>query len=66
VSRHEQVWKGAQEMTLTAPCRSTPVPRLPRASGETYKIIAVYENPTSDKIDAMAGLSCCIRETNFA
>ena len=25
-------------------------------AGETYKIIAVYENPTSDKIDAMAGL----------
>ena len=25
-------------------------------AGETYKITAIYDNPTPDKIDAMAGL----------
>jgi hypothetical protein len=28
----------------------------PVKAGETYRITAIYENPTAEKIDAMAGL----------
>ena len=57
VSRHEQVWKGARKRDGSDAMEvySNPAGYQVRA-GETYKIVSVYENPTGDKIDAMAGL----------
>jgi len=57
VSRREQVWKGTRKngpngaMQFYSSAAGYPV-----QAGETYRITAVYENPTPDKIDAMAGL----------
>src|SRR5207247_5375619 len=57
VSRREQVWKGTRKndpngaMQVYSSAAGYPV-----QAGETYRITAVYENPTPDKIDAMAGL----------
>jgi hypothetical protein len=57
VSRHEQVWKGARKNDPQGAMQVYSNAAGYRVqAGETYKIIAVYENPTSDKIDAMAGL----------
>jgi len=57
VSRHEQVWKGARKNDPQGAMQVYSSAAGYRVqAGETYKIIAVYENPTSDKIDAMAGL----------
>ena len=57
VTRGEQVWKGARENTVSGPM---PVYAEARGyavrQGETYRITAVYKNPTCAKIDAMAGL----------
>ena len=57
VSRHEQVWKGKRKSGSDGPMEvySNPAGYAVR-SGETYKIVAVYDNPGAEKIDAMAGL----------
>jgi hypothetical protein len=60
VSRGESVWKGtrkvnaAGEMTGMETYSSTA--GYPVRAGETYRVTAVYENPASGPIDAMAGL----------
>lgn len=57
VSRREKVWKGTRKddaggaMEVYSNAEGYPI-----RSGETYKITATYDNPTGDKIDAMAGL----------
>jgi hypothetical protein len=57
VSRQEQVWKGTRKNDPNGPMQVYSSAAGYRVqAGETYKINAVYENPTSDKIDAMAGL----------
>ena len=57
VSRQEPVWKGVRKSDPGGPMEiySNPAGYSVRA-GETYKITAIYDNPTADKIDAMAGL----------
>ena len=57
VSRKEQVWKGKRKKDSGGAMEvySSAAGYAVRA-GETYRISAVYENPTPDKIDAMAGL----------
>jgi hypothetical protein len=57
VSREESVWKGTRKTTVDGPMTvySNPAGYAFR-NGETYRIVAVYENPTAEKIDAMAGL----------
>ena len=57
VSRREQVWKGTRKTDGSGAMQvySSAV-GYPVHAGETYRITAVYENPTPDKIDAMAGL----------
>ncbi len=58
VTRGERVWRGAR----TAPGQDAPMQVYSSRegyavrSGETYRIMAVYDNPTAGKIDAMAGL----------
>jgi len=57
VSRRERVWRGARKSKPDGPMEVYSNPEgYPVRSGETYKIMAVYENPSGDKIDAMAGL----------
>jgi hypothetical protein len=57
VTRREQVWKGTRKndpngaMQVYSSAAGYSV-----QAGETYRITAVYENPTPEKIDAMAGL----------
>ena len=57
ISRSEQVWKGVRtgdprgSMRVYSSAEGYPV-----HAGESYKITAIYENPSTDKIDAMAGL----------
>jgi len=57
VSRRERVWKGARQSGPTGPMEvySNSEGYLIHV-GETYRITAVYENPSAEKIDAMAGL----------
>lgn len=57
VSRREQVWKGTRKTGASGAMRVySSVAGYPVQAGETYRITAVYDNPTTDKIDAMAGL----------
>jgi hypothetical protein len=57
ISRREQVWKGARTKYPDGPMQVYSNARgYAVRAGETYRITAVYENPTGDKIDAMAGL----------
>ncbi len=57
VSRKEQVWKGVRKGGPESPMTVyTSAEGYAVRAGERYRITAVYENPTSDKIDAMAGL----------
>src|SRR5262249_52766110 len=57
VSPGERVWKGSRNAGPAGPMEvfSSPEGYAVRA-GEMYKIIAIYDNPGADKIDAMAGL----------
>ena len=57
LSRGEQVWKGTRKKDPSGAMEvySSAAGYTVRA-GETFRITAVYENPTADKIDAMAGL----------
>jgi hypothetical protein len=56
-SRNEQVWIGTRQNTIDGPMQvySNSDGYAVRA-GETFRIVSTYQNPTSDKIDAMAGL----------
>jgi hypothetical protein len=56
-SRKEQVWAGTRTSGVDGPMKvySNPEGYAVRA-GEQYRIVAVYQNATADKIDAMAGL----------
>lgn len=57
VSRKEQVWKGARKAGPDGPMQVySSTEGYPVRAGETYRITAVYDNPTTEKIDAMAGL----------
>ena len=57
ISRREQVWKGARKSDPAGPMEVYSDSGGYRVrAGETYKITAVYENPSKDPIDAMAGL----------
>jgi hypothetical protein len=57
VSKQEIVWKGERKGDPDGPMKVYSNPEgYPVRAGETYKITAVYENPSTDKIDAMAGL----------
>ena len=57
VSRREQVWKGTRKTDANSAMQVySSAAGYPVQAGETYRIIAVYDNPTPDKIDAMAGL----------
>ena len=57
VSRREQVWKGTRKTDANSAMQVySSAAGYPVQAGETYRITAVYENPTPDKIDAMAGL----------
>jgi len=56
-SRREQVWKGTRKRDADSPMNVySKVEGYPIRSGETYRIIAIYQNATQEKIDAMAGL----------
>jgi len=59
VSRGERVWKGTRKSD-SGPSGAMEVfssrEGYPVSVGETYRVTAVYENPTQDPIDAMAGL----------
>jgi hypothetical protein len=60
VSRRERVWKGSR--TLDSQGRMVGMEvyssgeGYPVRAGETYRVTAVYDNPTRGPIDAMAGL----------
>jgi hypothetical protein len=57
VSRQQQVWKGTRKNAPDGEMQVYSSPQgYPVRAGATYRITAVYENPTADKIDAMAGL----------
>jgi hypothetical protein len=57
VSRQERVWKGVRKGDPAGPMEVYSNPEGYRVrAGETYRITAVYENPSTDSIDAMAGL----------
>ena len=57
VTRGETVWKGTRVNDPNGPMQVyANAEGYPIRAGETYRVIAVYENPTPDKIDAMAGL----------
>lgn len=57
ISRRQRVWKGARQSDPGGPMQVYSNPEgYPVRAGETYRITAVYENPTPEKIDAMAGL----------
>jgi hypothetical protein len=56
-SRKEQVWMGTRKSGVDGPMQVySNSEGYPVRAGETYRIVAVYQNPTEDKIDAMAGL----------
>jgi hypothetical protein len=60
VTRGERVWKGTRKTDSSGKMQSMEVfsslEGYPVHAGEQYRVTAVYENPTSDPIDAMAGL----------
>jgi hypothetical protein len=57
LSRHEKVWKGTRQGDPAGAMEVYSNPDgYPVRAGETYRITAVYDNPTGDKVDAMAGL----------
>lgn len=57
VSRKENVWTGTRKSGTDGPMQVYSNPDgYPVKAGETYRIVAVYNNPTGEKIDAMAGL----------
>jgi len=57
VSRSQKVWKGTRMSVPDGPMQTyTNSEGYAVRAGETYRITAVYENPTSSEIDAMAGL----------
>jgi hypothetical protein len=60
VTREESVWKGNRRTDSSGKMVSMEVfsslEGYPVRAGEKYRVTAVYENPTADPIDAMAGL----------
>lgn len=60
VSRSERVWEGKGKHDsngrMTAMDVFSSVEGYPVRAGELYRVTAVYNNPTGDRIDAMAGL----------
>jgi len=60
VSRGELVWKGSRKMDPAGRMKAMEVLSSSEGysvrSGEKYRVTAVYDNPTPDPIDAMAGL----------
>jgi hypothetical protein len=60
VSRGERVWKGKRKGEAPGPTGAMEVFSSKEGyavhAGETYRVTAVYDNPTQDPIDAMAGL----------
>jgi hypothetical protein len=60
VSRGEPVWKGTRKMDSAGRMVAMEVlsssEGYPVRSGEKYRVTAVYDNPTPDPIDAMAGM----------
>jgi hypothetical protein len=58
VSRKETVWKGAlsSDATGTSMGVYSSAEGYPVRAGEVYKVVSVYDNPTTAPIDAMAGL----------
>ncbi len=60
VSRREQVWKGSRRLDNQGRMVGMEVyssgEGYPIRAGETYRVTAVYDNPTRAPIDAMAGL----------
>ena len=57
VSRNEQVWIGKRTGDAGGAMQTySSAVGYPIRAGESYRIRAVYENPTTDRIDAMAGL----------
>ena len=57
VSRQQRVWKGVRKSEPNGPMEVYSNPEgYPVRAGETHRITAVYENPTAEKIDAMAGI----------
>ena len=59
-SRNEQVWKSVRKVQPDGPMDvySSTV-GYPVKAGETFRIVAVYHNPTQDKIDAWPGSLYC-------
>jgi hypothetical protein len=59
VSRGESVWKGTRKGD-SGPAGAmkvfSSVEGYPVRAGEKYRVTAVYDNPTADPVDAMAGL----------
>jgi hypothetical protein len=56
-SRNERVWKSTRKLQPDGPMEVySSAPGYAVKAGEIYRITTVYENPTGDKIDAMAGL----------
>jgi hypothetical protein len=57
VTRGEPVWKAIRDRHPDGPMQVfSSTAGYPVHAGETYRIISVYRNPTSEKIDGMAGL----------
>ncbi len=60
VSRQERVWKGSRRLDEQGRMAGMEVyssaEGYPVRAGESYRITAVYDNPTKAPIDAMAGL----------
>jgi hypothetical protein len=60
VSRQERIWKGMRKLDGEGRMVGMEVfssaEGVPIRAGETYRVSAVYENPTQAPIDAMAGL----------
>lgn len=56
-SRQQSVWKGTRTGDTSGSMRTySNAEGYAIRAGESFRITAVYENPTGDKIDAMAGL----------
>jgi hypothetical protein len=58
VSRKQTVWKGTRSSDATGNRVGvySSAEGYPVRAGETYKVMSIYENPTTAPIDAMAGL----------
>ncbi|MGH7752222.1 MAG: hypothetical protein ACREN5_05360 [Gemmatimonadales bacterium] len=57
LSRHERVWTGTRQKDPDGPMSVySSAAGYPVRAGDTYRITAIYQNPTAHKIDAMAGL----------